>query len=68
MRQCVANSSACNEMLHITPTQSQRSDDGEETNDLATWEFALIILGSVIAGVLLCVLIVWGCRMIISMI
>lgn len=66
VRQCVANSSACNEVLHVSPTQSQRLDGGEKTVDLATWEFALIILGSVVAGVLLCILFVWGCRMIIS--
>lgn len=63
VRQCVNNSLICQQMLHISPTQSRRSG---EDGDFATWEFALIILASVIAGILFCFFIVWGCRAIIS--
>ena len=66
--QCVKNSLACQDLLHFTPTQSQRSEDEthESTAEFPSWEFALIVLGSVIAGVLLCILCIWGCRAIIS--
>jgi hypothetical protein len=66
VQQCVKNSLACRELIHVLPTQSQRLADDEKTSDFATWEFALIILASVIAGILLCVLVVWGCRAILS--
>lgn len=63
VRQCVKNSLACQDIL---PTQSRRSGDDDKSGDFATWEFALIVLASVIAGILLCILVIWGCRAFIS--
>ena len=65
--QCVKNSLACHENLDVSPrTQSRTLNGSEKTGSFATWEFALIVLASVLAGILLCFLVVWGCRAIIS--
>ena len=64
--QCVKNSLACRQNMNGSPTQGLLTDSHEKTGNFATWEFALIVLASVIAGILLCFLVVWGCRAIIS--
>ena len=64
--QCVNNSLACQRLLNISPSQAKHSVDGKKNGHFATWEFALIVLASVIAGFLLCLLLIWGCRTIIS--
>lgn len=58
--QCVSHSLECNEIA--TPSTSTLKED----NGIVMWKFILIVLGGVIAGVLLCIVVVRGCRALCS--
>lgn len=63
--QCVTNSLQCNAIIS-NPSKSSTTT-GTDDKGIAMWKFITIVLGSVAAGIMLCVVIVWGCRLLWSL-